>query len=143
LLFKYFIDKIARDRDSAFQIDAEVMECLKRAPWPGNVRELQNVVERAASMADSGVITLQHLPVELLGELKADHQPPVQQLFSADARTNGGREQWRQFVGNAECQRIVSLLKKHGGNVSVVAREMEISRNTLYRKMRLYNIENR
>lgn len=142
LLFKHFLDRIARDRGVFFQIQDEVLECLQLAPWRGNVRELQNVVERAASMADSGIITLQHLPAELLKQPTPEFQAAFKPFYAAEIRGNGSRRQWRQLVGEAECQRILSLLARYGGNVSVVAKEMEISRNTLYRKMKQYHIEN-
>ena len=37
-------------------------------------------------------------------------------------------------------RKLLDLLTKHGGNISEVAREMEVSRNTVYRKMRQYAI---
>jgi len=41
-----------------------VFDYLNQYKWKGNVRELQNVVERAASLAENGIISLQQLPVE-------------------------------------------------------------------------------
>ena len=45
------------------------------------------------------------------------------------------------MLAENECQEILDLLTKHGGNISEVAKEMEVSRNTVYRKMRQYNID--
>jgi PAS domain S-box-containing protein len=138
LLFRHFLDKIGRDRGAGFHVEPEVMNILQRYNWPGNVRELQNVVERAVSLAESGRITPANLPVEVHGlanDAPLQHYPRV---LLADI----GREQRRQLAGEAERQRILLLLSSSGGNVSLAARELGISRNTLYRKMRQYAIDN-
>jgi PAS domain S-box-containing protein len=141
LLFRYFLDKIGRDLGCEFSVEPEVLTYLEQYNWPGNVRELQNTVERAVSLSESKVITLAQLPAEIHAPHMSS-QPAVQPLLSQNLRTNVGREQWRQQLGEVERQRILIALSKHGGNVSVVARELGISRNTLYRKMRLYSIDN-
>lgn len=141
LLFNHFLDKIAHERTCTFQADSEVIQCLQQYTWPGNVRELQNVVERTTSLADTGVITLAHLPKEIYTPSISVEQP-AQHHSASNMQANGGRKQWQQLLGEEECQRILALLSKHGGNVSLVARKMGISRNTLYRKMRQYEIKN-
>jgi sigma-54 dependent transcriptional regulator, acetoin dehydrogenase operon transcriptional activator AcoR len=141
LLFKYFLDKISRDRGCEFYAKPDVIQCLQKFDWPGNVRELQNVVERAVSLTESESVTLAHLPAEIYASRKPVLQS-AESLLAPALRANFGREQRRQLLEEAECQQILVLLSKHGGNISVVAREMGISRNTLYRKMRLYAIEN-
>ncbi|WP_371381533.1 sigma-54-dependent Fis family transcriptional regulator [Sporomusa aerivorans] len=139
LLFKHFMDKIGRDRSCNFYVESQVLEYLERYAWPGNVRELQNVAERAVSLAEAGEITVAHLPSEVY------IAPPFYvlqaglSLWTNEARD---REQRQQLMHKAERQQILTLLSKHGGNISVVAREFGVSRNTLYRKMRLYAIEN-
>jgi len=143
LLFRHFITKIDRDRGSNFCVDPAVIQCLERFDWPGNVRELQNVVERAVSLTETEVITLAHLPMEVYAP-----QKPVQSQAQAQGgalpvlQESFGREERRQLFHGLERQQILLLLSKWGGNISVVARELGVSRNTLYRKMRLYAIEN-
>jgi len=141
LLFKYFLNKIGRDRGCEFCVEPVVMECLERFDWPGNVRELQNVVERAVSLTEAGVITLAHLPMEVYAPQRLVHSQAQGLLFPA-VKDSFGREQRRQLLNGLERQQILMLLSKWGGNISVVARELGVSRNTLYRKMRLYAIEN-
>ena len=140
LLFKYFLDKISKEKGCKYYVDPLVIECLEQFAWPGNVRELQNVVERAVSFTESEVIKTVHLPLEVsaLQHFSADKQ----ELFPQGLRGSFSRIQRRKLVEEAECKEILLLLTKHGGNVSEVARELEVSRNTLYRKMRLYKIEN-
>ncbi len=141
LLFRHFLDKIGQDRGCKYDVDPEVLVCLEQYHWPGNIRELQNLVQRAVSLTESEVITMAQLPAEIHSPLQPAYQP-VPTLHSQTLRTNVGREQWRQQLGEVECQRILLALSKHGGNISMVARELGISRNTLYRKLRLYAIDN-
>jgi PAS domain S-box-containing protein len=141
LLFRYFLDKIGRDRGTKFCVEPAVVACLERFHWPGNVRELQNVVERAVSLAESEVITVVHLPMEVYVPQKTVPSQ-TKSLLPSSPKECFGREQRRQLLDAAERQEILLLLSKCGGNISVVARELGISRNTLYRKMRLYAIEN-
>jgi DNA-binding NtrC family response regulator len=142
LLFNHFLEKIGRDRGSKFDVNLDVYDYLIEYAWPGNVRELQNVVERAASLAENGVITVRQLPVELYSPLSYTqvctpnnaglHEPPHHRT----------REQRQKTAREAEKSKITELLNQHGGNVSKVAREMGISRKTLYNKMRSLAIMN-
>ncbi|MDF2633182.1 MAG: sigma54 specific transcriptional regulator with sensor, Fis family [Pelosinus sp.] len=139
LLFRYFLDKIGKEQGCKYEVEPGVIECLEQFTWPGNVRELQNVVERAVSFTESGIITTMHLPLDvavscnIAGGIKG---------LSQDDRRYLGRAQRKKRIEDAECQQILLFLAKHGGNVSEVARDLGVSRNTLYRKMRLYAIEN-
>ena len=47
------------------RIDVSAMKCLVSYDWPGNVRELRNILERASTVANDGVITEKHLPPEV------------------------------------------------------------------------------
>ncbi len=138
LLFRHFLDKLGRDRGCRYHVEPEVMGILQRYDWPGNVRELQNVVERAVSLAEGGKITPANLPVEIYG---LSGSSPLQH-YPVARLADLGREQRRQLAGETERQRILLLLSSSGGNVSLAARELGISRNTLYRKMRQYAIDN-
>ncbi len=140
-LFEHFVELIGREWGSKIlEIDERIMEYLQQYKWPGNVRELQNVVERLISMAEGGRIHLEGLPPSIFKphgtEMRQDQQsiPPAINVCSE-------REKRKQLIAEHECQEILDLLAKHGGNISEVAREMEVSRNTVYRKMRQYAID--
>lgn len=137
LLFRHFLDKMGHDRGSSFYAEPAVVECLKLYGWPGNVRELQNVVERAASLAEDGIITLQHLPAEFF--MPASSSLP---LAGPSGQILNCREQRQQAARDVEKHKIQRLLNVHAGNVSRVARELGVSRKTLYNKMRAYAIQN-
>jgi transcriptional regulator with PAS, ATPase and Fis domain len=142
LLFNHFLEKIGRDRGTKFPVNMDVYDCLVEYAWPGNVRELQNVVERAASLAENGVVSLRQLPVELYSPLSyAEPRAHVPEAPPEPTRPRT-REQRQKTVRESEKARIIELLNRHGGNVSKVAREMGVSRKTMYNKMRLFGIEN-
>jgi len=138
LLFRCFLDKLGHERGCRFDADPEVIACLQQYPWPGNVRELQNVVERATSLVESGNIALQHLPSEFFRLNTVNlSQESVHSIELADSRI-----QRKKLAGDAERHKILNLLNIYAGNVSQVAREMGVSRKTLYNKMHIYSIQN-
>jgi DNA-binding NtrC family response regulator len=63
LLIQYFLKKFAKD--SGHEIAPEAMKALRAYRWSGNVRELENVMERAALLAQNGVVEMAHLPEEV------------------------------------------------------------------------------
>ncbi|MGI5920864.1 MAG: sigma-54-dependent Fis family transcriptional regulator [Syntrophomonadaceae bacterium] len=141
LLFRHLLDTIGREWGREFQhIEPEVMEYLQEYNWPGNVRELQNVVERIISMADGDTVCVKHLPSSIVNYDKDNLQPT--HSLSQNVRVANEREKRKKLLAEKESQKIMALLAQFGGNVSQVAREMGVSRNTLYRKMHQYNIAN-
>jgi transcriptional regulator of acetoin/glycerol metabolism len=133
LLFTYFLEKLGRDRGRNFVVGPEFIQFLQQYDWPGNVRELQNIVERAISLTETEIITLSDLPSEIYTSPKAAHHPAP--LPSQTLNATAIRKQQRQLMKENEQQHIFAMLSKHGGNVSAAARELEIARKTLYRKM--------
>jgi len=142
LLFNHFLEKIGRDRGGKFQVNLDVYDYLIEYAWPGNVRELQNVVERAASLAENGVISIRQLPVELYSPLSYTQACAPDHADMTELPHYRTREQRQETAREIEKSKITSLLNQHGGNVSKVAREMGISRKTLYNKMNSYAIQN-
>ena len=138
LLFNHMLNSIGQEWHSQIKyVPPDVMKRLKQYDWPGNVRELQNVVERIISINDGESVRLEHLPDSILN-FKCD--PLMQLIESIENEALSDREKRRQIFWEKEKQKIINLLLEHGGNISRVARELSISRSTLYRKMRQYNI---
>ncbi|MEN6460705.1 MAG: sigma-54-dependent Fis family transcriptional regulator [Syntrophomonas sp.] len=141
LLFKHLLHSIGHEWGREFEhIDPEVFRYLQEYNWPGNVRELQNIVERIISMADGDTVCVKHLPTSILDYNK--HVSKPEHFLSQNIRVTNEREKRKQLLAESESQKIMALLAQFGGNVSQVAREMGVSRNTLYRKMHQYNIAN-
>lgn len=105
----------------------ETMEILMTYPWPGNVRELENCLERAFIVCHDSHILPKHLPPEL-------HRHAVQPVGSGDTA-------WRTEAGGlSEREQIIALLKQTDWNMAKTARHLGIARNTLYQKLKSYQI---
>ncbi|MGC7873359.1 sigma-54-dependent Fis family transcriptional regulator [Desulfosporosinus sp. SYSU MS00001] len=133
-LFNHFLKVMGGEKVK--NVDSQVIEVLMHHAWPGNVRELQNVVERLISMVDSDYITLEHLPPAML----KSQQRAEPDLKARESQVNTAREKRKIMQAQNEYREILTYLSKHGGNISEIAKEMGVSRNTIYRKMRQYNI---
>jgi len=119
LLVSYFIDHFNRlQGKSISRISSRAIQALMGSPLPGNVRELENAIEYAFVVCREDTIRLQHLPPEY-----------------SDARENAlGEEEDRPFQ-TAERDVIRAVLERTDGNRTRAARELGISRQTLWRKM--------
>ena len=93
--------------------------------WPGNIRELENVVERAVVLCETHEILIEDLP-------------PA--LRTKENRTLHAKPSLNSLKDVAEKEMIESTLVKHHYNVSSSARELEMHRATLYRKIAKYDI---
>jgi two-component system response regulator AtoC len=100
------------------------MQALLSYAWPGNIRELRNVIEHAFIVGDGTTLELSELTPELRGE------PPPEDHASSS-----------RPVRDSERQRIVAALVKHHGRRSAAARELGMSRSTLWRKLAQHHIQ--
>lgn len=116
-----------RDRDSPpAQLSNEAKAALLRHSWPGNVRELKFVLERARRICENGLVTAEDLLL-----------PATSPRSLAD---HGQADNPRHAVHEAEKRLIVETLLKYASNVNQAARALDMSRATLYRKMRQHNL---
>ena len=94
----------------------DALQKLSGYNWHGNVRELSHVVERAVIMADGASITPDMVAI-----------------------TNNGDQQPVSMSG-MEKEALEAALVRNGGNITAAARELELGRTTLYRKMKRYGL---
>jgi Nif-specific regulatory protein len=129
LLVDHFIDKHGSDAGKRLSgVEPAAMEALKAHTWPGNVRELENVIHRSLLLADGSVIELDDLPSGLgsgTASPTEESSAPISVAMSLD---------------ELEQAAIQKALKRHGGNLSDVARQLGIGRSTLYRKLEQYGL---
>jgi DNA-binding NtrC family response regulator len=93
--------------------------------WPGNVRELENVVLQAVVLAKSALIDVNDLPKR------------ITQATASGAASAALIDQ----LGEPEKQILLNALRQHGGNIKRTAATLDISRTTLYAKLRKYQID--
>lgn len=104
---------------------SDALAAIRCHPWPGNVRELSNRVRRAVVMAEGVEITARDL--DLTWESAHGSDDSLDSLKAAQRRI--------------EVVLIVKGISMHRGNLSRVARDLDVSRTTLYRKLREYNLQ--
>lgn len=97
-------------------LDGDARLVLLHYHWPGNLRELRNTLRHAVALADGKQIGLEHLPDNIVEELSRK---------DLTARSQ------------SEASKIEAALRYNGGNVSLTARYLGVSRATLYRKIQI------
>jgi two-component system NtrC family response regulator len=115
--------------DLAF--DSEALKAIASYPWPGNVRELQNRIQRSVIMADSRWITCGDLeipPATGIGESSMPSNAGIKVGISQSAGLKEARE-------SLERELVNQALERTDGNISAAAKELGISRPTLYELM--------
>jgi PAS domain S-box-containing protein len=131
LLVDHFVQKFnAMQGRRITGVGEKAMGQLMRYEWPGNVRELENAIEHAFVICGSSVIGRGDLPPHVLGERPAVQPPRVAE--DPDRLSP---------LQSSEALVIREALERNGGNRSATARELGVSRNTLWRKMKSYGIE--
>ncbi len=143
LLFHHFLrQECQRLGKKIDKIDPEVIPALQKYHWPGNVRELQNLAERMACIVLNGKLYLEDLPREILeGGKKKDLLPSERGEESPGINISEERKRQKEKLKSLEKEEIINLLVKHGGNISQAAKEMGVSRNTMYRKINEYGLK--
>lgn len=122
LLADFFIKKKAmKQNQSPLTFSNDQLELMCRYDWPGNVRELENFIEQYINLGEK-VFASHFVDVNTRGE--SAHAPKI---VGGDVPDLSLREM--------ELNYIRSLLQKHAGNKTKVARILGISRNTLYQKL--------
>jgi len=126
-----FVAKFVSDFARVFakdirDVSPEALEALRRHRWPGNVRELRNVLERAAILCEGPEITLEHLPADLVAHHKAAPSP----LQPGVALPPGGVD-LKRTVADLEYQLITQAMEQSGGNQTLAAQILNISRDEL------------
>jgi transcriptional regulator with PAS, ATPase and Fis domain len=111
-------------------LDPQVLRVFQCHPWRGNIRQLRNVLKAALAFSgDEGRILLHHLPEDFLDEVKAVPQ----------TSQNKAGEKSAASIRQTEAIMIRQALNEHQQNVSLAARQLGISRATLYRKLKIMN----
>ncbi len=117
----------------------EARRRLMEHHWPGNVRELRNAIERAALLAEGGILSADHL------------FPPSSNERALDGRTEGRASLGERLaselapsdrsLASIEKAWILKVLSDSAGNRSQAARVLGVNRTTLYNKLKVYGLE--
>lgn len=127
LLAQHFLGKFAeKNKKDIKGFNPRAMDRLIRYQWPGNIRELMNVVERAVVLSRSEYLDTEDLP-PVFQEPPAECSPA--QALLSDMK-----------LEDVEKITILNTMEKTGGNKSETARRLGITRKTLHKKLKDYNV---
>ncbi len=138
LLVKYFLERFNKRLGKQIGgISDQALTALGDYTWPGNVRELEHIMERSCVLCNNTTITTDHL--------SNDFSDAINGKARQSNGENGSSPEMSvpepPLESENEQDRIVRILIKCSGNKAKAARLLGIDRSTLYRKMRLYNID--
>lgn len=103
------------------RVNASTFKRLEKHHWPGNIRELQHAVERAVIMSDATILE----PVD---------------FFLSQFEEGGNNEPETFNLEETERLLIRKVIDKHGGNISKAAKELGLTRASLYRRIEKYGL---
>ena len=121
-----FLDRYAPGE--GIQITPAAMKSFLQYDWPGNVRELENCIARAVALGDHHMIDSSDLPPTLRSLQEKGSDGPDATAISTTA------------LADLERMTILRVFERAGGDKALTGRMLGISRATLYRKLKQYNI---
>ncbi len=130
MLAHWFLERYARG--GSIQITNAAMKSLLQYDWPGNVRELENCIERAVALGDRRTIDFNDLPPSITSGVPGD--------MSAESASSGLTTTDLEDIERATIERVFEQVK---GDKALAGKMLGISRATLYRKLKRYNIGGR
>jgi two-component system, NtrC family, response regulator AtoC len=149
MLVNWFCERYAPGAD--IRVSNAAMKALMNYDWPGNVRELENCVERAVALGDGNLIDVGDLPASIAGlqgvggrSLAGAKAELVSELAASSALDSNDGSVGAALsttdledIERATIQRVFEQVK---GDKALAGRMLGISRATLYRKLKRYNI---
>jgi hypothetical protein len=134
LLAGSFLQEFAREnKRSVKSLSAEALRLMRSYSWPGNVRELRTAIEHGVVMCNADAIGVEHLP----DFLKSRSPTETTDSHSVTKETQNGLATLTELNLNALEKRVIGdALAKAGGNRTVAAGLLGISRRTLQRKLK-------
>jgi DNA-binding NtrC family response regulator len=111
-------------------ITAHAERLLQQAAWPGNVRELRNVIERACILTDSRIIGERELATAMITAPSAVLEETKSEAAEDSAEKNDPES---TLLSTAQRDQITKVLKQVGGNKAAAAKQLGMSRRSLYR----------
>lgn len=134
LLVEYFLDTISTDFGKTKpSVTENAMKAFESYNWPGNIRELRNLIERLVIMVPNE-ISYDEIPNEITQHKTKSTQNTLECFFD-------NKYTLKQFRDEAEKNYIIQVLKDRKGNISLAAKDLDIERTHLHKKIKNLNIE--
>jgi sigma-54 dependent transcriptional regulator, acetoin dehydrogenase operon transcriptional activator AcoR len=130
-LFEY-LHRLYGDNDNRHPLSDDMQELFARHPWPGNIRQLINVLQVGLAIAGEQPLERWHLPDDFFEDI-GHGQPP------GDSPGTGRAHAAPPAIETDEVRPaggLSALYQRHRGNVSRIARDLGLSRNTVYKRLK-------
>jgi Nif-specific regulatory protein len=137
LAARFLSSSSERQRKLIRNIDPKALALLESYAWPGNVRELQNEIERAVALTPSGESIA---PERLSAKIQSGSNPATAKGIAPSSGPSSENGDLRFARADFEARHIAGVLASNEGNVSRSAKVLGISRLSLQRKIKEYNI---
>ncbi len=132
LLVEHFVRVYcAADNVPLKHVDPEVIDILQEHSWPGNVRELENLIQRLVLMTSDPVITLKHLPSQLLYTSATQQEA----LLIPEAGIDFDEE-----MAKIEATYLQAALRRTEGNKAAAAKLLRVDKQRMHYLCRKYAI---
>ena len=116
---KVYCDKYRKDRK---KVASSTMKKLQKYAWPGNIRELQHAIERAIIMGEGNTLM------------------PDDFFFLVQKQDNANEAAENFNLDEVEKNVILKAVNKHSGNISKAAKELGLTRASLYRRLEKHGL---
>ncbi len=126
-LVHFLLRKYSLDGETP-NISLEVLAMFKSHPWPGNIRQMVSVIQIAVAMAGGSTIEVEHLPDDFLQDVQYDSHK-VHHIAEASYPTES-------ISNEIQDTSWIGIYEQNRRNVSATAKALNISRNTLYKRLR-------
>jgi len=127
LLINYYLKKFSEKMEKPeMKISRRATSLLINYKWPGNIRELENVLERAVALSENNLITPSDLPEDVSRE--------------SSVEVLGAAKNKKLSLAEIEKEYILQMLEECTGNRKKTAELLGITKATLWRKLKEYNI---
>ncbi|HTC94791.1 MAG TPA: sigma-54 dependent transcriptional regulator [Terriglobales bacterium] len=144
-LVKYFLDKFCSEK--MVRVSNAALRCLEQYDWPGNIRELENCIQRAVTLRNQDVIDVYDLPPAIRSPRAI---AKITEPLASDAKGSNfnsasipeGRIPDTSTSDLEDLERITiqRVFEEVNGDKTLAGKILGISRATLYRKLKRYNL---
>ena len=123
MLAEHFLETYSKKyRKDQKSFGANTLKRLQKYPWPGNIRELQHAIERAVIMSDNSTLA-------------------AEDFFFLANNPQANDVQTETFnLDDVEKSVIQKAINKHTGNISKAAKELGLTRASLYRRLEKHGL---
>ena len=131
------INQIHQQSDVKNSLSTKVMDLFHKHPWPGNIRQLVCVLQIAQAMADNGQIQTWHLPDDFFQDIQSDNQSETAATtLTANSLSPSKAIEAFETKKMDEINQMIGTYNHFAGNVTKTAKALDVSRNTLYKRLK-------